>query len=159
MNNLGILKFILLIFIVNFFDLFAGTFLIKYFVVIPLTFLFFSFYVYRQNQNVSPMFSFLIGIIVDLISYTFIGLNGCLFCLMTYIINNYSNTFKLFSYFQICIFFGLSAAFYVGFSHLFLNLGNFSYLTLFLSAILNTLLFIIITMINFYLPTTFKRKN
>jgi cell shape-determining protein MreD len=95
----------------------------------------------------------MIGFFVDLISDTPFGLNALLFCLMSYTINSYSNTFKLFSYIQICIFFSASAVFYVGFKYLFINLENFSYLVLLVSFIFNTFLFMFIAMLKNYFPS------
>ena len=76
--------------------------------------------------------------------------NAILFCLMTYLINIYSNSFKLFSYLQVCIFFGISATSYVGFTQLIINLYNFSYLTLLVSAVFNIFFSILIAVISMY---------
>jgi hypothetical protein len=62
------------------------------------------------------------------------------------VINSYSNTFKLFSYLQICIFFGASSVFFIGLSNLFLAIENFSYLILFVSFFFNTGLALLIAM-------------
>ena len=80
--------------------------------------------------------------------------------MMAYVVNSYSNTFKLFSFIQICLFFSGASVFYIGFSHLFINLENFSYLILFTSLIFNTFLFLIIAMLRFYFPSlTSNRVN
>ena len=79
------------------------------------------------------------GLFVDLISDSYFGLNTIIYCLTTYLINQNANSFKLFSYLQICLFFGLSASAYVGFSQLIINLYDFSYTTLLLSLFANTI--------------------
>ena len=113
----------------------------------------FSFAIYKSRFNTSALYAFLFGLYVDFISSSPIGLNAALFSMMAYVVNSYSNTFKLFSYIQICMFFSASATFYIGFSHLFINLENFSYLILFISLIFNTFLFLIISMLRFYFPS------
>ena len=133
------IKIIFIIAIINFIELSISNTLSRAYIIFPLTFLFYSYYVYKSNQNINPIEAFLFGLFVDLISNSYFGLNAILFCLITYLINIYSNSFKLFSNLQICIFFGLSAASYVGFTQLIINLYNFSYLTLLISAIFNIL--------------------
>jgi hypothetical protein len=72
---------------------------------------------------------------------------------MSYAISIYANTFKLFSYIQICIFFGISTVFYIGFKNLIMNLENFSYLLLFVSFFINILLFLLLSMLRYYFPS------
>jgi hypothetical protein len=72
---------------------------------------------------------------------------------MSYAISIYANTFKLFSYIQICIFFGISTVFYVGFKNLIMNLENFSYLLLLVSFLTNILLFLLLSMLRYYFPS------
>ena len=146
------LKIIFIIAILNFIELNISNALSRAYIIFPLTFLFYSYYVYKSDENINPIESFLFGLLVDMISNSYFGLNAILFCLITYIINIYSNSFKLFSNLQICIFFGLSAASYVGFTQLIVNLYNFSYLTLLISAIFNILFCIIIAIGSIYTP-------
>ena len=114
-------KTILVIFFINFVEFRISSFLSEFYIFFPATFLFYSYYFYQSKENIGSLEAFLLGLFVDLISNSFLGLNAILFCLITYLINLYSNSFKLFSYLQICIFFGLSAASYVGFSQLIIN--------------------------------------
>ena len=115
------IKVIFIIAIINFIELSISNALSKAYIIFPLTFLFYSYYVYKSHQNINPIEAFLFGMFVDLISNSYFGLIAILFCLITYLINIYSNSFKLFSNLQICIFFGLSAASYVGFTQLILR--------------------------------------
>ena len=153
MSNIGNIKLLVIIFIANILESFLAPILIKAHINIPITFLIFSFTIYKSRFNTNALYAFLFGLYVDFISSSPIGLNAALFSMMAYVVNSYSNTFKLFSVIQICMFFSGSATFYIGFSHLFINLENFSYLILFISLIFNTFLFLIISMLRFYFPS------
>tara|TARA_B100000482_G_scaffold126598_1_gene91752 strand:+ start:187 stop:660 length:474 start_codon:yes stop_codon:yes gene_type:complete len=156
MNKL-IKRFLIIIFI-NFIDQNIAGFFSDLLIIIPLTFLAYSFYVYRSDNNIGAIEAFLAGLFIDLISDSYFGLNAIIFCLITYVINSYANAFKLFSYLQICLFFGLSSAAYVGFTQLVINLYNFSYLILFVSAIVNIIFCILIAAISIYLPRNVEMK-
>ena len=152
------IKKIFLIFIVAYLDYKIAFGLSKIYVVLPLTFLVYSFFLYRSVNNIGPFESFLTGLLVDLITNSYFGHNAILFCFASYLIDTYSNTFKLFSYLQICIFFGVSATAYVGFTQIILNLYNFSYITLFISAIFNIFFCIFVAMLSVYFPQISARK-
>ena len=156
MNRL--IKRLLIIVFINFIDQNIAGFFSDLLIIIPLTFLAFSFYVYRSDNNISAIEAFLVGLFIDLISDSYFGLNAIIFCLITYVINSYANAFKLFSYLQICLFFGLSSTAYVGFTQLVINLYNFSYLILFVSAIVNIIFCILIAAISIYLPRNVEMK-
>ena len=152
------IKKIFLIFIVAYLDYKIAFGLSKIYVVLPLTFLVYAFFLYRSVNNIGPFESFLTGLLVDLITNSYFGHNAILFCFASYLIDTYSNTFKLFSYLQICIFFGVSATAYVGFTQIILNLYNFSYITLFISAIFNISFCIFVAMLSVYFPQIAGRK-
>ena len=156
MNRL-IKRFLIIVFI-NFIDQNIAGFFSDLLIIIPLTFLAFSFYVYRSENNIGAIEAFLVGLFIDLISDSYFGLNAIIFCLITYVINSYANAFKLFSYLQICLFFGLSSTAYVGFTQLVINLYNFSYLILFVSAIVNIIFCVFIAAISVYFPRNVKMK-
>jgi len=152
------LKIILSLILINLLDKQIAGITYSYFVIFPLTFLSYSFYVYKSNSNISSSEAFFIGLFIDLISDSFLGLNAIFFCLITYFINIYANVFKLFSYLQICIFFGLSSSAYVGLSQMIINIWNFSYFTLFMSALFNIILCLSIAILSAYLPYFVKRR-
>ena len=152
------LKIILSLILINLLDKQIAGITYSYFVIFPLTFLSYSFYVYKSNSNISSSEAFFIGLFIDLISDSFLGLNAIFFCLITYFINIYANVFKLFSYLQICIFFGLSSSAYVGLSQMIINIWNFSYFTLFMSALFNIVLCLSIAILSAYLPNFVKRR-
>ena len=156
MNRL--IKRLLIIVFINFIDQNIAGFFSDLLIIIPLTFLAFSFYVYRSDNNISAIEAFLVGLFIDLISDSYFGLNAIIFCLITYVINSYANAFKLFSYIQICLFFGLSSTAYIGFTQLVINLYNFSYLILFVSAIVNIIFCVLIAAISVYFPRNIKMK-
>jgi|TARA_B100001540_G_C15758362_1_gene620451 rod shape-determining protein MreD len=152
------LKIIFSLILINLLDKEIAGITNAYFIIFPLTFLSYSFYVYKSNSNIGSSEAFFIGLFIDLISDSFLGLNAIFFCLITYLINIYANAFKLFSYLQICIFFGLSSSAYVGLSQMIINIWNFSYVTLFMSTILNIILCILMVILSAYLPNFVKRR-
>ena len=152
------LKIIFSLILINLLDKGIASITYPYFIILPLTFLAYSFYVYKSDSNIGSSEAFLIGLFIDLISDSFLGLNAIFFCLITYFINMYANAFKLFSYLQICIFFGLASSAYVGFSQMIINLWNFSYVTLFISSVFNIIFCIFIAISSIYLPYFVKRR-
>ena len=150
------IKRLLIIVFINFVEQSIAGFASNFFIILPLTFLAYSFYVYRSDKNIGGMESFLAGLFIDLISDTYFGLNAIIFCLITYVINLYANAFKLFSYLQICLFFGFSSTAYIGFTQLIINLYDFSYLTLFISSISNIIFCILVAIISTYLPKNIR---
>lgn len=154
---MNFIRKVILIILINYIDSIIQEYTLKLYTIIPLTFLLFSFYVYKSKRIVGPLESFIIGLFVDIISESFLGLNAALFCITTYLVNLNSNSFKLFSYFQICLFFGIIAAAYVGFYQLVVNLYNFSYLILFISLITNIMLCITFAFFSIYFPS-FKNR-
>ena len=159
MRNFGIIKFLIIIFISNVLESLIAPHLIGFYLSIPITFLIFSYTIFRSNRNANPLFAFLCGFYVDLISSSPFGLNAGLFTVTCYVINSYANTFKLFSHIQICIFFSIATVFYTGFKNLLMNLENFSYLLLFVSFLINTLLFLLISMLRYYFPSMSNRYD
>ena len=144
MTFIKTLKLLLLIVIANICESFITPQLLEFYIHLPITFLLFCLFLYNSKKNINPIYVLLIGLFVDIISDVPLGLNSVLFCLVAYLINSYSNTFKLFSFFQICLFFSISSVFYTGFTQIFMNLENFSYILLLISFLFNTFLFIII---------------
>ena len=153
MRNIRPVKLLIIIFILNILESFIAPYLINFYINLPITFLVFSLTIYNSNRNSNPLFAFLCGLYLDLISSSPFGLNAGLFSMMSYVINSYGNTFKIFSYIQICVFFAISSIFYIGFKNLFISLENFSYLLLFVSLFFNTLLLLLLAMLRYYFPS------
>ncbi len=149
---------ILLIIIASYIESIFYLYLINIYVIFPITFLLYSFLIYKTDKYNNVFEAFFIGLLFDLFSGTYFGTNAALFCLMSYLINLNSNSFKLFSYLQVCLFFGITSSAYVGFTQMILNLYNFSYTILFTSALFNILFCILIAMLPIYFPRFFSRK-
>ena len=152
------IKIIFSLILINIVDQKIANITYDYFLIFPLTFIVYSFYVYKSDSITSSSEAFLFGLFVDIISESFLGLNAIFFCLIAYFINIYSNTFKIFSYLQICLFFGLSSSAYVGFSQMIINIWNFSYITLLVSSVFNIIFCIFIAISSAYLPYFVKRR-
>jgi len=153
---LDYIKRVLIIIFINLIDQSFANFASDFLIILPLTFLTYSFYVYKSDRNIDGIEAFSLGLFIDLISYSYFGLNAIIFCLITYVINLYANAFKLFSYLQICLFFGFSSTAYIGFTQLIINLYDFSYLTLFISSISNIIFCILVAIISTYLPKNIR---
>ncbi|MDC0402181.1 rod shape-determining protein MreD, partial [Gammaproteobacteria bacterium] len=93
MSNIGNIKLLVIIFIANILESFLAPILIKAHINIPITFLIFSFTIYKSRFNTNALYAFLFGLYVDFISSSPIGLNAALFSMMAYVVNSYSNTF------------------------------------------------------------------
>ena len=155
---LNYIKRFLIIFFINFIDQSIANFAYNFLIILPLTFLTYSFYVYRSDRNIDGIEAFLVGLLIDLITDSYFGLNAIIFCLITYVINLYANAFKLFSYLQVCLFFGFSSTAYIGFTQLVINLYDFSYLALFISSIANVIFCILIVIIQSYFPKNIRMR-
>ena len=153
---LNYIKRFLIILFINFIDQSIANFAYDFLIILPLTFLTYSFYVYRSDRNIDGIEAFSVGLFIDLITDSYFGLNAIIFCLITYVINLYANAFKLFSYLQVCLFFGFSSTAYIGFTQLLINLYDFSYLTLFISSIANVIFCILIAIIQAYFPKNIR---
>ena len=155
---LNYIKRFLIILFINFIDQRIANFAYDFLIILPLTFLAYSFYVYKSDRNIGGIEAFSVGLLIDLISDSYFGLNAIIFCLITYVINLYANAFKLFSYIQVCLFFGFSSTAYIGFTQLVINLYDFSYLTLFISSISNVIFCILIAIIPLYVPKNIRMR-
>ena len=155
---LNYIKRFLIIFFINFIDQSIANLAYNFLIILPLTFLTYSLYVYKSDRNIGGIEAFSVGLFIDLISDSYFGLNAIIFCLITYVINLYANAFKLFSYLQVCLFFGFSSTVYIGFTQLVINLYDFSYLTLFISSISNVIFCILIAIIQAYFPKNIRMR-
>lgn len=159
MRDESMLKTIFLIVLAYNIEIFINPILQSINIIVPLSFLTYSYFAYKNKNGFTAISAFFIGLFMDLISGSFIGLNGLIYCMSTYIINSYKYVFRLFSYLQISIFFGIIASVYVALTHLFININNFSYVTLFISLIGNTIFSFLISIARVYKPILFKRTG
>ena len=70
------IKIILLLIFFNFMESVISIPLSKIYIIFPLTFLFYSYYIYKSKENKSPIEAFLLGLLIDLISGSYFGLNA-----------------------------------------------------------------------------------
>ena len=98
MKKIGIIKLLIIIYVSNFIESLMAPYLINLYINFPITFIIFSLTLYNSNQNTNAFYAFLFGLYLDLISSSPFGLNAGLFTMLSYVINSYANTFKLFSY-------------------------------------------------------------
>lgn len=159
MKEEGILKILFLLVLGINIEFFINSFLINFYIILPFTFLIFSYFVYKSHAQFSASSAFFIGLFVDFVSGTYIGLNPLVFLITTHIINSYKYVFRLFSYLQISIFFGIISTLYLGLTHLFININNYSYLTLLMSFFTNTSLCFIIFILRIYKPIFSRRRK
>ena len=159
MKKIGITKLLIIIFVSNFIESLLAPYLINLYINFPLTFIIFSLTLYNSNHSTNAFYAFLFGLYVDLISSSPFGINAGLFTMISYVINSYVNTFKLYSDIQVSIFFGISYIVYIEFKSLFMGLENFSYLVLFVSFLFNTLLLLLISIFRYYFPSIFIKYD
>jgi len=158
-NQESLIKILFYIIIGMNLEAYINAFLVNFLIIVPLSFLIYSYFAYKSNIAFSATASFFIGIFVDLISGSYIGLNALVYLITTYIINSYKYVFRLFSYLQISIFFGIIATVYIGLTHLFINISNYSYLILFVSFVINSILNFMLSIIRVYRPIFFRNRR
>ena len=73
------IKIIFSLILINLLDKGIASISYQYFIILPLTFLAYSFYVYKSDSNIGSSEAFLIGLFIDLISDSFLGLNAIAF--------------------------------------------------------------------------------
>ena len=150
----NIFKIFATIIFANYLDSRINVFMVDYYLSFSLGFLVFCFWAFSLPNNIYALTSFIIGLLVDLISGSPFGLNALLFTVSSFMIHTYRYSFRIFSFLQITIFFALLSSFYLGFINIFMNTANFSYLLIFLSFFLNGLAWILI----YILMNKFKKR-
>ena len=125
-----------------FLDNYLNQFTIKYFLELNFGFLIFSYWVFAIPEKIQSLAAMLYGLAVDLFFSNAIGFNMLFFVATSYIIHLYVFRFRIFSYFQLSVFFSGSSTFYIACKYLLLSPNNYSYLVLILSFVLNAILWI-----------------
>ena len=150
----NIFKIFATIIFANYLDSRINVFMVDYYLSFSLGFLVFCFWAFSLPNNIYALTSFIIGLLVDLISGSPFGLNALLFTASSFVIHTYRYSFRIFSFLQITIFFAQLSTFYLGFINIFVNTSNFSYLLIFFSFFLNGLTWILI----YILMNKFKKR-
>ena len=125
-----------------FLDNYLNQFTIKYFLELNFGFLIFSYWVFAIPEKIQSLAAMLYGLAVDLFFSNAMGFNMLFFVATSYIIHLYVFRFRIFSYFQLSVFFSGSSTFYIACKYLLLSPNNYSYLVLILSFVLNAILWI-----------------
>ena len=123
-------------------DNYLNQFTIKYFLELNFGFLIFSYWVFAIPEKIQSLAAMLYGLAVDLFFSNAIGFNMLFFVATSYIIHLYVFRFRIFSYFQLSVFFSGSSTFYIACKYLLLSPNNYSYLLLILSFVVNAILWI-----------------
>ena len=123
-------------------DNYLNQFTIKYFLELNFGFLIFSYWVFAIPEKIQSMAAMLYGLAVDLFFSNAIGFNMLFFVATSYVIHLYVFRFRIFSYFQLSVFFSGYSTFYIACKYLLLSPNNYSYLVLILSFVVNAILWI-----------------
>ena len=123
-------------------DNYLNQFTIKYFLELNFGYLIFSYWVFAIPEKIQSLAAMLYGLVVDLFFSNAIGFNMLFFVATSYIIHLYVFRFRIFSYFQLSVFFSGSSTFYIACKYLLLSPNNYSYLVLILSFVVNAILWI-----------------
>ena len=105
-------------------------------------FLIFCYWIYAMPEKLRSSSAMFYGFIIDLCFGDAIGFNMLFFVGISYVIHVYVFRFRLFSYFQLIIFFAGAATFYLSSKYLIFFPSNYSYLLLIFSFFANALLWL-----------------
>ena len=123
-------------------DDYFNKFTIKYFIELNFGFLIFSYWVFAMPEKIKSLAAMLYGLANDLLFFNFIGFNMIFFVTTSYVIHLYVFRFRIFSYFQLAVFFSGASTFYMACKYLLLSPYNYSYVVLVLSFLVNAILWI-----------------
>jgi rod shape-determining protein MreD len=102
-------------------------------------FLIFCYWIYAIPEKLQSSSALFYGLLIDLCFGDAIGFHMLFFVTTSYVIHVYALRFRLFSYFQLIIFFAGAAIFYLASKYLIFSPGNYSYLLLIVSFFINAL--------------------
>ena len=126
----------------------------KLFWELNLGFLIFSYWVFAMPEKLYSSAALFYGLVADLFFSNVVGFNMLFFVATSYIIHLYVFRFRIFSHFQLSVFFSGSSTFYIACKYLLLSPYNYSYLILLISFILNAVLWVGL----YLLMRAFRRK-
>jgi len=127
---------------------------IKLFLELNFGFLIFAYWVFALPDKIQSLAVLIYGLIIDLFFSNVIGLNMLFFVATSYIIHLYVFRFRIFSYFQLSIFFSGSSTFYTACKFLLLSPNNYSYIVLMVSFLITLVLWIGI----YFIMRAFRRR-
>tara|TARA_B100000900_G_C20435243_1_gene656699 strand:- start:315 stop:794 length:480 start_codon:yes stop_codon:yes gene_type:complete len=117
-------------------------------------FLIFSYWVFAMPEKLKSSAALFYGLVGDLFFSNVVGFNMLFFIVTSYIIHLYVFRFRIFSYFQLSVFFSGSSTFYIACKYLLLSPYNYSYVILLTSFLLNAVLWVGL----YLLMRAFRRK-
>ena len=117
-------------------------------------FLIFSYWVFAMPEKLKSSAALFYGLVGDLFFSNVVGFNMLFFIATSYIIHLYVFRFRIFSYFQLSVFFSGSSTFYIACKYLLLSPYNYSYVILLTSFLLNAVLWVGL----YLLMRAFRRK-
>ena len=127
---------------------------IKLFLELNFGFLIFAYWVFALPDKIQSSAALIYGLIIDLFFSNVIGLNMLFFVATSYIIHLYVFRFRIFSYFQLSVFFSGSSTFYTACKFLLLSPNNYSYIVLMVSFLITLILWIGI----YFVMRAFRRR-
>lgn len=135
-------------------DSFLNPLTFPLFIELNFGFLIFSYWVFAMPEKLQSFAALFYGFAVDLFFSNAIGFNMLFFILISYIIHLYVFRFRIFSYFQLAIFFSGSSVFYIACKYLLVSPLNYSYILLIVSFLINAALWIGI----YFILRSFRRR-
>ena len=114
----------------------------KLFWELNLGFLIFLYWVFAMPEKLYSSAALFYGLVADLFFSNVVGFNMLFFVVTSYIIHLYVFRFRIFSYFQLSVFFSGSSTFYIACKYLLLSPYNYSYVILLTSFLLNAVLWV-----------------
>ena len=125
------------IFIGFFLDNLINKYTSQFFIELNFGFLIFSYWVFALPEELKSFSALLYGLIIDIIFSEAIGFNMIFFITASYMIHLYVFRFRIFSYFQLSVFFSGSSIFYIACKYLLFSPINYSYILLIVSFFIN----------------------
>ena len=117
-------------------------FTIKLYLELNFGFLIFTYWVFAMPEKLQSSAALFYGLVADLFFSNVIGFNMLFFVATSYVIHLYVFRFRIFSYFQLSVFFSGSSSFYIACKYLLLSPYNCSYIILISSFLINAVLWI-----------------
>ena len=115
---------------------------ISFFLELNFGFLIFTYWVFAMPEKLQSSAALFYGLVTDLLFSNVIGFNMLFFIAISYLIHLYVFRFRIFSYFQLSVFFSGSSTFYIACKYLLLSPYNYSYIVLILSFLINAVLWV-----------------
>ncbi|MDA8781349.1 rod shape-determining protein MreD [Gammaproteobacteria bacterium] len=115
---------------------------IKLFIELNFGFLIFAYWVFALPEKIQSSAAFIYGLVIDLLFSNVIGFNMLFFITTSYIIHLYVFRFRIFSYFQLSVFFSGSSTIYTACKYLLLSPYNYSYIVLMVSFLITLVLWV-----------------